>query len=71
MIILEKEMNGKNNHAMIGTIEDLVTLFEWAFNLLSEGYKIDFNDFIKLIQLKHAATDHILVEDIKKEVKGK
>ena len=68
MIILERNLIGKNSHAMIGQPEDLVTLFEWAIHLLCEAYEMDFDDFMKAIELKHKETDHLMLQDIKEEI---
>ena len=53
---------------MTGDIENLVTLYEWGINLLAEGYKVEFDDIINLIKLKHENTDHIMFHDIKENL---
>lgn len=68
MIILERKETGENKHAMVGDPLDIITLFEWGINLISEGYDYEFNEVLKLIQTKHENIDHIMITDIKKEI---
>ena len=68
MIILERKETGENKHAMVGDVLDIITLFEWGINQISEGYGCEFNEMLKLIQTKHENTGHIMITNIKKEI---
>lgn len=68
MIILERKITGENKHAIIGEPYDIITLFEWGINSVIEGYEIDFDKFLQLIKMKHDDTDHIFLNNLKKEL---
>lgn len=60
MVILERKPWGENKHAMVGDIENQITLFEWGIHMLSEGCECSFDDVIALIKNKHEHTYHYM-----------
>ena len=60
MIILERKPWGENKHAMVGDIENQITLLEWGIHMLAEGTQCSFDDVIALIKSKHEQTYHYM-----------
>ena len=62
MIILERQLDGMNKHAICGRAYEVVTLFEWGIDQYARQNNVKFEDVIKLINEKHKGTNHIVFQ---------
>lgn len=65
IIVLEKQLDGMNKHAICGRLPEIITLFEWGISQYATQNDVSFDEIMKLINVKHNGTDHIVLHSEK------
>ena len=62
MIILEKQLNGMNKHAIAGRPLEVFILFEWGISQFASQMGISYEDVLEGIELAHKGLKHIVLQ---------
>lgn len=61
MIILEKQLDGMDKHALVGRPQEIIELLEWGISQYSKQNNISFEILIELIQERHKTSKKIIL----------
>ena len=65
MIILEKQLDGMDKHALVGRPQEIIELLEWGISQYSKQNNISFEILIELIQERHKTSKKIILHEEK------
>ena len=65
IVLLEKQLDGMNKHAIAGRPQEICEIFEWGISQYANQTGIPYEDVLKGIELVHKSVNHCVLQSEK------